>query len=117
MLVKDIAKICHEVNKIYCESIGDFTQTVWEDAPDWQKQSAIDGVKFHIANPYATTSASHDNWMKEKVLSGWVYGPEKNTELKQHPCLVPFEMLPIKQQVKDYLFKNTVKSLKLLLSE
>ena len=39
-----IAKVCHEVNRAYCMSQGDGSQPRWEDAPDWQKQSAISGV-------------------------------------------------------------------------
>jgi len=117
MLVKDIAKICHEVNKIYCSSIGDDSQPSWEYAPEWQQQSAIQGVKFHIANPESSPSSSHDNWLKEKVSDGWIYGTVKNPEKKEHPCIVPFEELPTSQQTKDVLFKGIVDLTKSLLSE
>ena len=43
--VATIAIICHEANKIYCESLGDNSQESWEDAPEWQRASAIDGVQ------------------------------------------------------------------------
>jgi hypothetical protein len=36
-----IAKACHEVNRVYRASIGDNSQTTWENAPDWQKRSAL----------------------------------------------------------------------------
>ena len=78
-----IAKICHEVNKAYCESIGDFSQPKWDDAPDWQKESAINGVKFHIYEENSTPSDSHNNWMKEKLENGWKYGKTKNPEKKE----------------------------------
>lgn len=115
MLVKDIAKLCHEVNKAFCETQGDFSQTSWEDAPDWQKDSAINGVKFHIANPDASPSASHDSWLKEKIDTGWKYGIVKDVEKKEHPCCVPFEDLPMFQQVKDELFSSVVNCTKKLL--
>lgn len=107
-----IAKVAHEINAAFCQAIGDNSQPTWVDAPDWQKESAVNGVRFHLENPNADASASHENWLKEKVTDGWVYGEEKNPELKTHPCCVPYDELPMEQRAKDYLFKQTVHSLK-----
>lgn len=108
----NIARVCHEVNRAYCLAIGDKSQPAWDDAPDWQKLSAYEGVKFHLAANWAA-SASHENWMKHKLADGWVYGPEKNADKKTHPCLVPFSELPKEQRIKDYLFKAVVDALKI----
>jgi hypothetical protein len=110
--VKAVAKICHETNRAYCEAIGDLSQVRWEEAPEWQKQSAINGVIFHRNNPDASAAASHNSWLEEKRVAGWTYGPEKNPELKQHPCFVPFEGLPVEQQIKDFLFKRIVETVR-----
>ena len=110
MNVENLAEICHEVNKAYCEALGDMSQESWADAPDWQKQSAVNGVRFHLDNPEASASHSHENWLQEKIDAGWIYGEEKNAELKTHPCVVPFHELPISQQAKDYIFKAIVRS-------
>lgn len=110
---ENIAQVAHEINKAFCESIGDFSQTDWQNAPDWQKSSAINGVQFHLDNPEASPSASHDNWLKEKELDGWKYGSVKNPETKEHPCFVPYDQLPVEQRSKDFLFKQIVHSLKL----
>lgn len=112
MTVEQIAQVAHEVNKAYCESIGDNSQPSWEDAPDWQKSSAINGVNFHLENPDAGPDASHNSWMKQKLEEGWKYGPIKNPETKEHNCLLPFEALPLHQRSKDYLFRQIVHSLK-----
>lgn len=112
MSIENVARVAHEINKAYCESIGDNSQPVWEDAPDWQKSSAIAGVKFHLENPTAGPDASHNNWLKQKEEEGWKYGPEKNPETKEHPCCVPYDELPVSQRTKDYLFKQIVHSLK-----
>lgn len=111
MNTTQIAQICHEANRAYCASIGDFSQPSWEEAPDWQVQSAVKGVEFHLANPNASASASHDSWLKEKLADGWVYGETKNPEAKTHPCIVSFDQLPVEQQAKDHLFKGIVHSL------
>lgn len=107
-----IARVCHEVNKAYCESIGDFSQPNWDEAPEWQRSSAVNGVQFHLDNPDAPPSASHDSWLKQKEEEGWKYGPVKNHETKEHPCFVPYEQLPAEQKAKDFLFKQVVHSLK-----
>lgn len=112
MTIENIAKVAHEINKAYCESIGDNSQTSWEDAPDWQKSSAINGVQFHIDNPDASPSASHEKWMKQKQEEGWKYGPVKDAEKKEHNCYLPYDELPVEQRSKDFLFKQTVHSLK-----
>lgn len=105
---KQIAKIAHEVNRAYCQYIGDNSQPKWEDAPAWQQISAMDGVSFHVLNPEASVSASHDNWHKQKLSDGWKYGAVKDSDKKEHPCMVSFEQLPKEQQVKDYLFRAVV---------
>jgi hypothetical protein len=110
--IENIAKAAHELNKAYCESIGDNSQPSWEDAPEWQKSSAINGVTFHLNNPDATPSASHESWLKQKTEEGWKYGEVKNPETKEHPCFVPYEQLPNEQKAKDYIFRQTIHSLK-----
>lgn len=116
MEVEQIAQVAHEVNASYCASIGDSSQPSWENAPDWQKTSAINGVKFHLDNPDASTSASHESWLREKGATGWKYGPIKDPDKKEHPCFVPYDQLPVEQRTKDYLFHQIVHSLQKFIS-
>lgn len=103
-----IARLAHEANRSYCQALGDFTQPPWADAPQWQRDSAIAGVKFHAANPDAGPQASHESWMAQKAADGWTYGAEKRPDIKQHPCFVPFDQLPREQQAKDFIFRGVV---------
>jgi hypothetical protein len=105
---EQIARLVHEANRVFCEYLGDTSQPIWDEAPDWQKASAIDGVRFHRNHPDADDSASHENWMKAKLADGWQYGPTKLPDQKQHPCMVPFNELPADQQFKDRLFRTLV---------
>lgn len=107
-----IARMCHQANKYWCEINGDTSQVDWEDAEQWQRDSAIKGVYFRMENPNAGSSAQHDHWLKDKLLDGWVYGAVKDAEKKTHPCLVPFSELPQFQQKKDKLFCAIVDALK-----
>lgn len=106
-----IARACHEINRIYCESIGDYSQPPWEDAPEWQQESALKGVFLHLEGDHGP-EASHESWAKEKMENGWTYGPVKDPDAKEHPCLVPFGDLPLHQQRKDILFMSVVGLLK-----
>lgn len=109
--VQLVAKVCHEVNRAYCKSIGDNTQPSWEDAPEWQKKSAADGVIHAMSNPGVTPKMSHENWLKTKKAEGWVYGPVKDLDKKAHPCMVPYNELPKEQQTKDDLFLAVVSAM------
>lgn len=119
MRVEDIAAICHEANKQLCEAQRDFSQPSWEDAPDWQRESAIAGVEFHLSRDVRPVppSASHENWLREKQAAGWKYGPTKDAEKKEHPCFVPYDQLPPAQQAKDHLFGAIVAALEPFLDE
>lgn len=117
MTPTDIAKVAHEVNKAYCESIGDNSMLNWEDAFEWQKKKAVNGVQLYLENPDATPSQIHQNWLKQMAEEGWKYGPVKNFKAKEHPCFLPYEQLPLELKAKDFIFRQTVHSLKQYLSE
>ena len=115
MNIQKIAQVAHETNRAFCQSIGDDSQPSWENAPDWQKLSAIDGVNFHIANPNSKPEDSHNNWLRLKYADGWKYGTVKDPDKKEHPCCVSYEQLPIEQRVKDFLFLGVVRAMEILL--
>ncbi len=110
MIKLQIARVAHEVNRAYCKAIGDDSQPRWKDAPQWQKDSALAGVKAHLAN-HLTPEQSHELWLKHKRDDGWKYGSVKGPARKQHPCFVPYGELPQEQRVKDYLFAAVVAAL------
>lgn len=108
MTVMEVAKIAHEANRAYCQILGDHSQKPWDEAPDWQRHSAVDGVMFVLNTPTATVSASHENWLATKKKEGWRYGPVKDEERKEHPSFLPYDQLPLKQQLKNHLFRCIV---------
>lgn len=111
MNYENIARVAHETNRAYCQALGDDSQVPWEDAPEWQKRSAINGVAFHHAHPEAGPEHSHNEWLREKEADGWKYGPVKDADKKEHPCFVPYDELPVEQKAKDYIFRGIVHAL------
>lgn len=109
---EEVARICHEAVRELCDVISDPALPAWQDAPEWQRQSAINGVWFHASNPDARPEDSHENWRREKLATGWTWGPIKDAERRQHPCMVPYEDLPAAQRAKDMVFSAIAKSLR-----
>ncbi len=110
-LIEHIARVCHDANGSYCRTLGDESQVLWGLAPEWQRQSAIDGVEGILSGRVTSPEESHRNWCREKWRNGWVYAPTKDPEKKFHPCLVPYEDLPPEQRAKDALFFAIVRAL------
>lgn len=104
----EVAEIAHEVNRAFCKAMGDESHAPWKEAPKEIRNSAVDGVRFHLENPHVTPEQSHENWFKFKEKDGWVFGETKDIVAKTHPCMVPYEDLPIEQKAKDHIFKAIV---------
>lgn len=102
------ARAAHEANRAYCCALGDASQPSWETAPEWQRSSAMKGVTGALAGN--TPEQSHEGWLAEKIATGWVYGPVKDPEAKQHPCMVTYADLPPAQRAKDAVFIAVVKA-------
>ena len=74
-----------------------------EEINNDQLESLLNGIEYLEENPECKPEENHNNWMKEKIRQGWVYGDVKDFKLKTHPDLIPFDELPIVEQRKDIL--------------
>lgn len=106
-VIEACARASHEVNRAYCVALGDTSQPPWEHAPEWQRESAKQGVVGVLVKGNSPKE-SHASWYEQKKATGWVYGPVKDPEKREHPCMVPYDKLPGEQKVKDDLFTHTV---------
>ena len=57
---------------------------------------------------------NHDTWARNRMNDGWTFGPTRNDELKQHPCLVPYSELP--ENEKKYDRDTSVGAIKLIIA-
>lgn len=108
----ELARVAHEANRILCEALGDLSQDSWEDAPGWQREPVEDGVRSIVSGAVNSPRQSHENWLKHKGKSGWVFGDVKDANAKTHPCMVPYDELPDTQRLKDEMFMLIVGSMK-----
>lgn len=109
-IIEACARAAHEVNRAYCLALGDTSQASWDESPDWQKSSSRNGVAGVLLSGDGPED-SHRSWLAEKVANGWKYGPVKDPDKKEHPCMVPYAELPETQRLKDDLFVSTVTEL------
>jgi hypothetical protein len=108
-IVEACCRAGHEANRAFCLAIGDTSQPSWDNAPDWQKTSTRNGV-IGVLIHGNTPEDSHISWLKEKTDTGWKYGPVKDPEKKEHPCILPYNQLPVADRMKDHVFVKTVTS-------
>jgi hypothetical protein len=105
---KEIARVCHEANAAYSMALGDYSHATWDGTPVDLKATTIDGVRHRLANPGLSPADMHENWLADKEAKGWRYGVMKNPVTKEHPCMVPWNDLPIEERLKDVLFSAIV---------
>lgn len=109
-MIELAACAAHEANRILCLAQGDTSQPLWANSPDWQKESAISGVKAIVSGEVKEPQDAHESWLRQKEADGWIYGEEKDPEKRTHPCMVPYSQLPVAQQAKDEMFLLVVQS-------
>lgn len=112
-MVEQIARVCHEANRAYALATGEDPAVVfpsWDMAPEAIKESARVGVRAALEG--ATPEALHESWLATKERDGWKFGPLKNLETREHPCMVPYCDLPPIQRRKDALFQSIVTALR-----
>lgn len=56
----------------------------------------------------------HEVWAAARIAQGWTYGPVRDDDKKQTPCLVPYADLP--EVEKDYDRNTAMETLKLIVS-
>lgn len=55
---------------------------------------------------------THENWAKNKLDDGWIYGKVLDEDKRTHPCLVEYEELS--EEDKDYDRTTAIETIKLL---
>ena len=106
--IEQVAEVCHETLRAYCQTIGDHSLPPWAEAPEWQKESSRDGVRFYFEQ-FArgiepSPSDTHAQWLRQREAAGWKHGRAKNAHTREHPSFVGYGALPLDEKRKDYLF-------------
>ena len=57
----------------------------------------------------------HEVWAAGRRSAGWKYGPVRDEQKKEHPCLVPYEQLS--EEEKDFDRATALSTLRFILSK
>ena len=56
---------------------------------------------------------AHEVWAVTRMEQGWTYGPKRDDDKMEHPCLVPYEQLS--EEEKQYDRDTAMETLKLII--
>ena len=56
----------------------------------------------------------HEVWAKNRMNEGWTFGPVRDDQKRQTPCLIPYELLP--EEEKAYDRNTALGTLKMIIS-
>lgn len=45
----------------------------------------------------------HELWARKRLEDGWKWGPKRDDQRKEHPCLVPYDNLPESEKAYDQI--------------
>tara|TARA_R110000868_G_scaffold182762_3_gene423823 strand:+ start:2408 stop:2758 length:351 start_codon:yes stop_codon:yes gene_type:complete len=110
MRIEDIAIICYEVDQ--ASNGVKANQISWDLLPLEMRQEFIDEVRYIHSVESITPKEWHEHWCKQKKDNGWKFSREKNTLLKVHPCIIPWEALSRKQKQRRQVFVSIVNVLR-----
>lgn len=104
--MEEIAKIIYEATRIEAEwSKRRIVPEKWDKRDEaFRKQFIAIIDKYLKQDKLPTPKEAHDSWMESYNKMGWKYGKERNTELKTHPDMLPYEKLPQDEKDKDAIF-------------
>lgn len=106
-------------------------EDAWNDSKNYLVTATSNNMKKYIPKPIdisdveltedlnelreAIAENAHDVWALERQNQGWTYGPQRNDQLKQTPCMVAYSQLPESEKKFDRdMAMNTLKLLKKL---
>jgi hypothetical protein len=77
----------------------------WEERDIKFRKNMIQAVAKQCSKERLTSPKKlHDAWVVAYEKMGWQYGEIRDTKLKLHPDMVPFNKLGRKEQEKDWVF-------------
>jgi hypothetical protein len=116
MTILELAKIAHEMNRVYRQLSGDDSVQPWEKATEAQRRGMIFGVVHQLKMPGADTTSLHRGLVKSLTAQGWRQG-EMDAKKGTHPGCQDFKAMPHEYKARTLLFTTLVEQMKPFIQE
>jgi hypothetical protein len=117
MTILELAKVAHEMNRVYCQLSGDDSVQPWDKATDTQRKGMIFGVVHQLKMPGADTTSLHRGLFKALSDNGWRFGDKIDHVKGTHPGCLPFQEMSPEYKARTLLFTTLVEQMKPFLKE
>jgi hypothetical protein len=108
-----LAMTVHSSLKTYCSMLGyPYAIPRWENLSDTDMGFAItivDLVLILDRDGELTPALVHNLWVKERMAMGYRLGFKRDRATKVHPNMVPYDLLPKKEQMKSKIVLETIR--------
>jgi hypothetical protein len=109
-VIHEIARVAHEAVCGVRAGFGQGDCPPWSDATPQERSMASHMVVTIMRRPHLASDQLHQDYINDMIAKGWTLG-EMDVEAKRSPLLVPFDQLPVEQQVEDQVFRAVVLAL------
>jgi hypothetical protein len=117
-------------NSANAEDIHPINQFIdsWNDSKNYLVTTSTNGLKAYTPKPIDLSDVelsselnelsetiaenAHEIWAQKRQAEGWLYGPQRDDQLKQTPDMVPYSQLP--EGEKEYDREMAMQTIKLL---
>lgn len=90
------------VNPVYCSHSDEekgISTGGYQPAPLDTRDVVLDAGLRELLESLA--KQAHEAWAQMRLAEGWRFGPRRDEQRKEHPCLVPYEDLPESEKDVD----------------
>lgn len=109
-VIHEIGRVAHEAMCGVRMGFGRGDCPPWSDTSPAERSQAAHMVVTIMRRPNLDSAALHQDYVNDMIAKGWSLG-ELDVEAKRSPLLVPFDQLPVEQQVEDQVFRAVVMAL------
>jgi len=90
---QQLARLCHEADRVLCSMQGDARVSPWETLDEKTQDEVVAAVREVLEHPELTDEARHARWLRQRREAGWIYGPVRSIPGRTDPALLEYGAL------------------------